>query len=517
MRAITQVLSSAVGLVALAACQYSPDIPTRAIDYNHAVARATNEILLLNIVRAADRAPRYFTRLGSNSAQNGVSGGASVTLPFPNITNGSGGISGGGSSANTFSLENLDDKKYQDGSMQPISASTIASLWSQGIQSDLLGVMFFNSISMPKAALPILKEVLHQYCGDVRHAQKFCGSADSLIAAQGVTGWSADDCLDPNRVPTDRRGGVDYAVYINDPAAENLAGSYHPELCFQIVLRDLLAVGMHLEKRTTTVDVDVTATAATLAEANFRAELLKEGLTVSKDGKVQKETTDMVLTLDPAATAQFRVHPNFRSAVLRCDVFARRGVKPDDALHCPPARAANETPAAFAARAAAYDQAWSAMIAEDETKAKPVPLRDLHIGIDVRSFESVVYYLGEIVRTARGETGAGQPYVVRVLGRQPGDAAHASMYEEVLFDLRKGTPQAGAALSFADDSGATNWIPAFCYDPPSPRPQAAESAAICSNEFPDHDTLTVLALVNQIWGLQKEPSATAQPILTLGG
>ncbi|MBL6936228.1 MAG: hypothetical protein ISS15_13765 [Alphaproteobacteria bacterium] len=517
MRVLSRVLPILATAVALAACQYSPDIPTRAVDYNHGVARATNEILLLNIVRAAERTPRYFTRLGTNSAQNGVNSGATATLPFPNVGNGSVVVSGGGSSANTFTLENLDDKKYHDGSMQPIAISTIATLWSQGIQTDLLGMMFMNSISLPKAALPILREVLHRYCGDMRHAQKYCGSADSLIAAEGVAGWRADDCLDPARVPTDRHGGVDYALFVNDPAAENVAGSYHPELCFQIVLRDLLAIGMHLEKRTTKQDVDVTAPAATLAAADFRAELLREGLTVSKEGKVQKEVTDMVLTLDPAATAQFRLHPIFRSAVLRCDVFARRGVKPEEGLHCPPTRAASEADAAWKARLAAYDASWDAMIAEDETKARPVPLHDLKISVDVRSFETVIYYLGEVVRAARAETGAPVPYIVRVLGRQPGDAAQASMYEEALFDLRSGAPGPGAAIVFKDDAGDTNWIPGFCYNPSPPRLHAAEAAATCSNEYPDHDSLTVLALVNQIWGLQKEPSTTTQPILTLGG
>jgi hypothetical protein len=515
MRVFSRVLI-VLAVAALGACQYSPDIPTRAIDYNHSVARATNEILLLNIVRAAERAPRYFTRLGSNSAQNGVSGGAGVSLPFPNITFGSGSVSAGASSANTFSLENLDDKKYQDGSMQPIAASTLMSLWSQGIQSDMLGLIFLNSISLPKAALPILREVLHQYCGDMRHAQKYCGSGDSLVAAEGITNWQADDCLDVNKVPTDRRGGVDYAVYINDPAAENVTGSYHPELCFQVVLRDLLAIGLHPEKRTQTVDVDTTALAATLSAADYRAELLKEGLTVSKDGKVQKETTDIVLTLDTAAVAQYRVHPNFRSAVQRCDVYAKRGVKPD-ALHCPPVRAAGESDTAYRGRLAAYNAAWESMIASDETTAKAIPLRDLKIGVDVRSFESVIYYLGEVVRTSRGETGAPMPYVVRIIGRSPGDAEHKSIYEEALFDLRTGAPDATSVFSFRDDDGVTNWIPGFCYNPPAPRPQAQEAAAVCSNGFPDHDTLTVLALVNQIWGLQKEPSATAQPILTLGG
>jgi hypothetical protein len=517
MGLLSRVLSIMAFAGVLAACQYSPDIPTRAVDYNHSVAHATNEILLLNIVRAAERAPRYFTRLGTDSAQNGISGGAAVTLPFPNVGNGTSGITAGGSSANTFTLENLDDKKYQDGSMQPIAASTLMSFWSQGLQSDMLGLIFLNSIALPKAALPILREVLHQYCGDMRHAQKYCGTGDSLVAAEGITNWRADDCLDGDRIPTDRRGGVDYAVYVNDPALENVSGSYHPELCFQVVLRDLLAVGLHPEKRTHDVDVDTTALAATLSAADYRAELLKEGLIVTKDGKVQREVTEIVLTLDTAAVAQFRVHPNFRSAVLRCDVYARRGIKPDDALHCPPVRGAGEGDAPYRTRLAGYNRDWEAMIASDETTAKAVPLRDLHINVDVRSFESVIYYLGEIVRTSRGETGAAVPYVVRIIGRSPGDATQKSSYEEALFDLRTGSPDATAVFSFRDDAGVTNWIPGFCYNPPVPRPQALEAAATCSNGFPDHDTLTVLALVNQLWGLQKEPSATTQPILTLGG
>jgi len=113
---------------------------------------------------------------------------------------------------------------------------------------------------------------------------------------------------------------------------------------------------------------------------------------------VQKQTTDIVLTLETAAIAQYRVHPNFRTAVLRCDVYAKRGVRPDDALHCPPARTGAESDAAYRTRLAAYNRDWEAMIASDETTAKPVPLRDLKINVDVRSFESVIYYLGEIVR-----------------------------------------------------------------------------------------------------------------------
>lgn len=516
---IVRVLALSAAITGLGACQFSPDIPTRAIDYNRAVAHTTNEILLLNIMRASDREPRYFTRLGTNSAQSGVTGGVTLSLPFPNVAKGNAGVSGSGTFANTFTLENLDDKKYQDGAMQPIAASTIQELWSQGIQTDMLGLLFFASFSIPKAELPILRDALDTFCGDMRHYQKYCGSGDSLIASEPLANsWKASDCIDPDKVPTDRRGGVDYAIYVNDPAAEDTAGSYHPELCFQIVLRDLLALGLHMEKRKTVTDVDLHASATTLNDATFRAELVKEGLKITPDGKVQKEGSEIVTALDPSATAMIRLHNNFRAVVEQCIVYAAHGVEPDSSKHCPPVRMPKETDAAFRARAAAADTAYENLVTTDETKGKPISLSELNIAVDIRSFESVVYFLGEVVRASRGEAAANSPpYSVRVLGRQPWDPNHRSVYEETLFDLRKGSPDQPSAAALRDDRGDMNWIPAFCYSPPLARPGATEAARSCSSEYPDHDTMTVLALVNQVWGLQKEPSPELQPILTLGG
>lgn len=514
-----RVFALAAAVLGLSACQYSPDIPTRAIDYNRSVARATNQILLLNIMRASDREPRYFTRLGTDSAQNGITAGFTATLPFLDVTKGSAGVAGAGTSANTFTLENLDDKKYQVGAMQPVEVSTIYDLWSQGIQADLLGLLFVQSLSIPKAELPILREAVDTFCADLRHYQKFCGTGDSLIASEPLAnGWKASTCLDPAGVPTDRRGGVDYAIYFNDPAVEDTVAAYHPELCFQIVLRDLLALGLHLEKRKTTKDVDTRATAAMLANATYRAELLKEGLTVTPDGKVKKEGSEIVMTLDPSATAFIRQHGNFRAAVMQCSAYAANKVEPETSAHCPPVRAPKETEASWRARMVAAERDYENLVTSDETKARAVSLGELKIAVDVRSFESVVYYLGEVVRTSRGDSVANTPpYIVRVLGRQPSDPEHHSRYEETLFDLRRGAPDHSAALVVRDDNGTSNWIPAFCYVPSPPRPDAIEAARSCSSEYPDHDTMTVLALINQVWGLQKEPSTALQPILTLGG
>ena len=518
---IGRALVLVASLLATAGCQYSPDMTTRSADYNQEVASATNEMLLLNIMRASDREPRYFTRLGTNTAQTDITGDFTLTLPFPNVTTGNADVDGSGTFANTFSLENLDDKKYQDGAMQAIAASTINELWAQGFQPDMLGMLFVATISIPKAELPILRQTLDTFCADMRHDQKFCGSGNSLIASEPLANsWKASDCLDPDRVPTDRRGGADYAVYVNDPAGEDTSGTYHPELCFQIVLRDLLAIGMHPDERKTLTDVDIHASATTLANGTFRTELIKEGLKITPDGKVQKEGSEIVMALDPTATAFIRLHNSFRAVVMQCRVFTLRGVEADEASHCPPARKPNETDAALRARVAAADAAYQKLVTTDETSGSAISLAELKIGVDIRSFESVVYFLGEVVRASRGETGPtgnSQPYVVRVLGRQPWDPARRSVYEETLFDLRKGSPDQPTVLVLKDDKNNTNWIPAFCYSPSPARSGATDAARICSSEYPDHDTMTVLALVNQIWGLQKEPSSTDQPILTLGG
>jgi len=213
-----------------------------------------------------------------------------------------------------------------------------------------------------------------------------------------------------------------------------------------------------------------------------------------------------------------RLHNNFRAVVEQCIVYAAHGVEPDSSKHCAPVRMPKETDAAFRARAAAADAAYENLVTTDETKGKPISLSELNIAVDIRSFESVVYFLGEVVRASRGEAAANSPpYTVRVLGRQPWDPNHRSVYEETLFDLRKGSPDQPSAAALRDDRGDMNWIPAFCYSPPLARPGATEAARSCSSEYPDHDTMTVLALVNQVWGLQKEPSPELQPILTLGG
>src|ERR1700722_18491257 len=121
-----------------AACQYSPNMLDRAVAYNRAVADSTNQVLLLNIVRASKRLPTYYTRLEGDESSMGLTPSANLTLPLVNPRSYETDINGGptgavtstttkaigalaafasglglqASESNLLTLQTLDDQKY---------------------------------------------------------------------------------------------------------------------------------------------------------------------------------------------------------------------------------------------------------------------------------------------------------------------------------------------------------------------------------------------------------------------
>jgi len=62
----TQFLTAAIGAIALSGCaSYNPRFAPTAVHYNKVVEDANNELLLLNIIRASERRPMYFTRISA--------------------------------------------------------------------------------------------------------------------------------------------------------------------------------------------------------------------------------------------------------------------------------------------------------------------------------------------------------------------------------------------------------------------------------------------------------------------
>ena len=129
---------------------------------------------------------------------------------------------------------------------------------------------------------------------------------------------------------------------------------------------------------------------------------------------------------------------------------------------------------------------------------KPLKLTSNKFTFSTRSFEGMIYYLGEAVRYQE-DAGADPISFPRVLGRNP--AVAGSGYVETLFYSSSRLPDGDAAVTVHDDSGKAYSLPKSCMSAalnPSSRPVS------CSAEYPDNESLQVLNFVNQVWGLQKE-------------
>ena len=114
--------------LALASCAGGvPSISSRAVAYNNEVATATNEIFLLNTVRAAKYLPVYYTRFTSLNVEGTVT--AKTSLPFeigprsidvlkvgPEIS---------GTQKDGAALAVLDDQDFANGILTPVPDSTL--------------------------------------------------------------------------------------------------------------------------------------------------------------------------------------------------------------------------------------------------------------------------------------------------------------------------------------------------------------------------------------------------------
>jgi hypothetical protein len=508
-----RVVVLSCGALAVSGCgsvnQFSPEMTDRALAYNQAVAVSTNQLLLINVVRASEREPRYFTRFGSNLAQAGFTGSLALTLPIAELNGGtsvgSAAMTPGASTGNTVTLDNLDDRKYQVGANAPIDGTTVEQYWHQGLQPDVLGLLFLDTISVPVAEFDTLNAQTAVLCDAKRPTvSRFCFALNVALNPQkpGKT-LTLSDCV--AAAPRTRKGNADYVMFINDPSWDSYGGETHPETCFVIALRTLLALGLHpVDNRSTTVvakDIDDNVS----KDAHFRTEMIKASLSV----KVEKGNKSSVSKQDSSTT--FALEPDVTEALTNaadCGIFDK----------------SRDFPGLFASaddrEALGYTQAPAntpdAGCAHHDAKVKAA-LSDLKIDLHIRSFESVIYYLGEIARSEA----AGDSYVaVPVLGRAPWSKPSAdSLYEEPLFDVEGGAPHAGAPVVTKDDHGATYWIPDFC-DADATRASGIARAAevpACSTEYPNHESLTVLTIVNQLWGLQKEPDGNAAtPTVSIG-
>ena len=121
-----------------------------ATDYNRVFAKARNEQLLLNVLRAWRREPLMFSTMGTVSG--GIRSTASLRIPFANIVLGPGDetinpeLSLGGGLNPTVTFTPLGTKEFTQGILRPVTPETVDFLLGQGMHHSVVVPMLVGGV-----------------------------------------------------------------------------------------------------------------------------------------------------------------------------------------------------------------------------------------------------------------------------------------------------------------------------------------------------------------------------------
>jgi hypothetical protein len=220
-------LTAALSVLLLAGCQ-SDGMRDQTIAYNTAVADSTNQFFLLNVLRARDRFPLYYTRSTGNSASMSATAGGAVEIEnwhsLPSFV-------AGGSTSNTVSMANLDDQKFMRGVLTPVPLSTLGFYLDQGWPKEVVLSMFISRIELDRSLVSALIAKFNERCNANKQAA-YCegrrplgpGDAPQPSPSEYVLG----SCM----------GGPSPVLFKNDPSDAEAS------TCFRGVLRVLVALGL---------------------------------------------------------------------------------------------------------------------------------------------------------------------------------------------------------------------------------------------------------------------------------
>lgn len=533
LRLLARLLLPALAALGVAACQYSPDIVDRTIAYNRAVADSTNQLLLLNILRNAQRLPTYYSRLEGDTASASINPSLSLTQPFGRghsleTDTAAGGaialkettalnaitslLGLQGTESNTLNLQTLDDQKYQQGMMSPVSLRIFKAFFDEGYSQDLLMYLFVARIRVRHDLVATLDGAVGERCGQLGNDPSVLGAFEGQAChyrdVSGAAGQLAA-CMPPS--------GDDRAMvaFDNDPAHE-AQGGRHPQLCFERLVMDLLILGAAVNPtgNETYRFIDGPVTASLANDPHFRAQLLQQGFTLlpavrgNGHGGMARDSAQWVVCEKDASPGGFSlsVPASRKGAGKPLDILATALKMPETAPHTD-----------------SYQRTCAIVPDPPATKPAPEPagtpigprtvaLSSSKIEFTIRSFESMMYFLGEIARTdlASGDP-AMRPVLIPILGRNPEySQTPSTAYWDTLFYVSKNLASADTALSIKDDHGQSYAVPKPCLATPGADvPALASGRSIaCSAEYPDNESLVVLNLMNEVWGLQKEQASS---------
>jgi hypothetical protein len=570
-------------LAGCTACQYSPDMLDRTLAYNRAVANSTNQVLLLNVVRASERLPTYYTRLEGDASSLALSPNASLNLPLVNthsfendlntsptgaVTSGAtksitslAGIAGAfglsASESNLLTLQTLDDQKYQNGMMTAVPLKNIQAFQDEGYQRDLLFMMFFSSIAISNRLMTSIDAAVATRCEEIeKNASAGAGMSFARQACNYIASGPYRPLFDPAgshpadysfslKTCRDTGGAVsddapkDMVHFNNAPAREGRdARDPHPVVCFQILLDDLLVLGLEIgAPQNAPAELVDTVPDSVAQDAKFRTQMIQQNLIV-------RETSSGVAAIcrkkpeNTGYTLNFTNPARRQGAATLSTLMSQLGAapapqppQPNPSAPAPKPGAKTTAPAPpnpFAGypaeplkacqqtNPALPETGETVLAAEADSEGNPqsnlpkvVKLTTDKVMFSTRSFQGMIYYLGEILRYEEFKD-VDPANFPRVLGRNP--AVGGSRYYEIMFYGSSNLDSEDTAVAVRDDTGKIFAIPKPCMR----QPMRGAGPTACSSEYPDNESLQLLNFVNQIWGLQKESvNSPASPLVVV--
>jgi hypothetical protein len=160
------ILGSMLIAALLAGCTRA-ELEHKATAYNDAIAGSTNEAILINAVRASQRAPMSFTGLGQVITQPNFSGSLGADFGFdplglktyalrPNV-NANGGFS-------SFTMNNLNSEKFIRGLREPIKPDLVRMFLDLRWPEELVHLMAIASIDIKPQELARLNADAELVC-----------------------------------------------------------------------------------------------------------------------------------------------------------------------------------------------------------------------------------------------------------------------------------------------------------------------------------------------------------------
>lgn len=157
------------------ACVVNRAISAGAVADNRAVARAQNEVLLLNVLRAKDREPMYLTDISLITGSIKAEADLAPTAPFGSFGGNRGGDPAHYSVAPTlsynwnpnFNVNVLDTQDFMSGFLAPVTSDTFAFFWNQGFPPEVLLNLLVRKVTVRKIEPKGCKDTAKPIEGDV--------------------------------------------------------------------------------------------------------------------------------------------------------------------------------------------------------------------------------------------------------------------------------------------------------------------------------------------------------------